>query len=150
MSAHKVIELKLPSELGYEKIAIASASSVAKKMGFSEDRIEDLKTAVGEACINAIEHGNRGQKEARVIVIFREEPEQLEVSVKDQGKGINPLTVRQPSLEKKMGSEGDRRGWGVFLIKSLTDEVEFNSSSSGGEVRMIIRMGKSGNDRGNH
>jgi serine/threonine-protein kinase RsbW len=51
------VEVRLPSRLGYEKGAMSTAASVAKLMGFREDRIEDLKTAVAEACINAIEHG---------------------------------------------------------------------------------------------
>ena len=53
------VEVRLPSRMGYEKVAMSTASAVAKLMGFREDRIEDLKTAVAEACINAIEHGNR-------------------------------------------------------------------------------------------
>ena len=53
------VEVRLPSRLGYEKVAMSTAAAVAKLMGFREDRIEDLKTAVAEACINAIEHGNR-------------------------------------------------------------------------------------------
>jgi serine/threonine-protein kinase RsbW len=52
------VEVKLPSRLGFEKVAMGTAASVAKLMGFPDDRIEDLKTALAEACINAIEHGN--------------------------------------------------------------------------------------------
>lgn len=55
----EVIELAIPSRLGLERVAIDAAASVAQLMGFSEDRIEDLKTAVDEACLNAIEHGNQ-------------------------------------------------------------------------------------------
>jgi serine/threonine-protein kinase RsbW len=43
------VEVRLPSRLGYEKVAMSTAASVAKLMGFREDRIEDLKTAVAEA-----------------------------------------------------------------------------------------------------
>ena len=53
------VEVRLPSRLGFEKVAMSTASAVAKLMGFREERIDDLKTAVAEACINAIEHGNR-------------------------------------------------------------------------------------------
>ena len=48
------VEVRLPSRMGFEKVAMSTAASVAKLMGFREDRIEDLKTAVAEACINAI------------------------------------------------------------------------------------------------
>jgi len=50
--------------MGFEKVAMSTASSVAKLMGFRDERIEDLKTAVAEACINAIEHGNRLNEKA--------------------------------------------------------------------------------------
>lgn len=53
------IELHIPSRLGYEKIAMNTAASTARMMGFSDERVEDLKTAVAEACINAMEHGNK-------------------------------------------------------------------------------------------
>ena len=59
------VEVRLPSRLGYEKVAMSTAASVAKLMGFREDRIEDLKTAIAEACINAIEHGNRQNENRR-------------------------------------------------------------------------------------
>jgi len=140
----KIIELTLPSSLGCEKVAIASAASVGKKMGLSQDRIEDLKTAVGEACINAIEHGNKGKKDAQVVVVFKEEQEKLEISVKDQGPGVDPKAVETPSIDKKMKPGSKQRGWGVFLIKNLTDEVEFCSSKKGGEVKMIIKIQRDG------
>jgi serine/threonine-protein kinase RsbW len=57
MMTENKIELHIPSVIGFEKVAMECAASVAKKMGFTEDRIEDLKTAVAEACLNAIEHG---------------------------------------------------------------------------------------------
>ncbi len=54
------VEVRLPSRLGFEKVAMSTAASVAKLMGFREERIDDLKTAIAEACAqHAIEHGNR-------------------------------------------------------------------------------------------
>ena len=47
------VELRLPSRLGFEKVAMSTAASLAALMGFEPDRIEDLKTAISEACINA-------------------------------------------------------------------------------------------------
>ena len=52
------VHVQLPSELGFEKVAMNTAASMAELMGFSKERIDDLKTAVAEACINAMEHGN--------------------------------------------------------------------------------------------
>jgi len=58
-SKSTTVEVRLPTRPGYEKVAMSTAASVARLMGFPEDRVEDLKTAVTEACINAIEHDRR-------------------------------------------------------------------------------------------
>ena len=64
------VEVRLPSRLGFEKVAMATAASVARLKGFSDERIEDLKTAVAEACINAIEHGNHLNENLSVGIIL--------------------------------------------------------------------------------
>ena len=85
------VEVKLPSRLGFEKVAMGTAASVAKLMGFPDDRIEDLKTALAEACINAIEHGNRLDSSLCVGVILSASDEGLEVKVMDTGSGITTI-----------------------------------------------------------
>src|SRR5258705_10564386 len=57
-SALPAMELSFPSELGYEKVAREAVAAFARRLGCDRERVEDLKTALGEACINAIEHGN--------------------------------------------------------------------------------------------
>ena len=57
MSEQQMIEISLPSELGYEKVATSAMATLAQHMGFSGERIDDLKTALSEAVINSIEHG---------------------------------------------------------------------------------------------
>src|SRR5579859_4096545 len=88
------VEVRLPSRLGYEKVAMSTAASVAKLMGFREDRIEDLKTAVAEACINAIEHGNRLNEGLSVGVVLSAGSGSLEVKVIDDGKGLKTVPPR--------------------------------------------------------
>src|SRR5579885_2534124 len=90
------VELRLPSRLGFEKVAMGTAASVAGLMGFSEDRIEDLKTAVAEACINAIEHGNRLDASQTVVVILSIAENTLEVKVLDRGAGARKSSVLRP------------------------------------------------------
>ena len=51
------VEVWLPTRMGYEKVAMSTAASVAKLMGFPDERIEDLKTAVAEACVRALDSG---------------------------------------------------------------------------------------------
>src|ERR1019366_8408955 len=82
------VEVRLPSRLGFEKVAMGTASSMAKLMGFADERIEDLKTAVAEACINAIEHGNHFREDLKVGVILSMNGDALEVKVIDNGTGM--------------------------------------------------------------
>ncbi len=129
------VEIFLPSTLGYEKVARSAAQAVAEEMGFSPDRIEDLKTAVAEACMNAIEHGNQESRAAAVTVLLTAEAEQLEVSVSDEGLTAMPDEFPTP------GYGGENRGWGMFFISQLVDQVQITRLPAGGnQVRMVIYL----------
>ena len=141
MEAEKKLELHIPNILGSEKLAMDFAATVAKKVGLSGERVEDLKTAVSEACLNAIEHGNKMDASMKVGVILNVEEMNLHVTVQDRGDRIGP--VETPIIEDKIEGRSDRRGWGIFLIKNLVDEVKFESTPEGGNlVRMIIHLEK--------
>lgn len=135
------VEVRLPSRLGYEKVAMSTAAAVAKLMGFKEDRIEDLKTAVAEACINAIEHGNRLNESLSVGVVLSAGDDSLEVKVIDDGKGLRTLPPR-PDIDRKIHGEEDPRGMGMFLIQALVDEAEWVKGANGRSsyVRLVIRL----------
>jgi serine/threonine-protein kinase RsbW len=136
----EVIELAVPSRLGLEQVAVDAAAALAKLMGFSEDRTEDLKTAVEEACINAIEHGNQENANTKVLVELIADDSKLQVDIHDQGKGIRGH-IEKPDIDAKMAGKQRSRGWGLFLIQSLMDEVEFDWNPETGSVtRMVIRL----------
>ncbi|RRR65019.1 MAG: ATP-binding protein [Candidatus Viridilinea halotolerans] len=138
----KVIELRLPSKLGYERVAMDTASSLARRMGFSNDRVDSLKTAISEAVTNAIEHGNQQDAAMKVVVLLTARKDGLVVSVADQG--CKPLaqgsTTSSPTIEEAFERD-DKGGWGIWLIRELMDEVEFSTAPSGGnQVRMVIHL----------
>jgi serine/threonine-protein kinase RsbW len=138
------VEVRLPSRLGFEKVAMSTAASMAKLMGFTEDRIEDLKTAVAEACINAMEHGNQMNASVPVSVVLSMKPNELEVKVMDNGAGME-VPAPAPDIDRKMSGEEEARGMGMFLIQALVDEVEWVSATGTDEqsfVRLVIRMNK--------
>ena len=137
------VEVRLPSRMGFEKVAMSTAASVAKLMGFRDDRIEDLKTAVAEACINAIEHGNRLNEKLSVGVVLRADNDALEVKVIDDGRGITTQPAR-PDIDRKMHGEEDARGMGMFLIQALVDEAEWVTGADGKSsyVRLLIKLDK--------
>jgi serine/threonine-protein kinase RsbW len=140
------VEVRIPSRLGYEKVAMGTAASMARLMGFSDDRIEDLKTAVGEACINAIEHGNHMDALLPVGVVLSSVGDQLEVTVHDTGQGVDAShKAPAPNIDRKIAEAEDARGMGIFLIQSLVDEAEWvhgTAQSGGSFVRLVIRLDK--------
>ena len=88
-----VVEISFPNELGYEKIARAVVADTAHKMGFSGERIEDLKTAVAEACTNSIEYGNSFDAEAQVLVVLSSAQNSISVRVVDEGRRPIPTLL---------------------------------------------------------
>ena len=143
MLNENTIEVSLPNKLGYERVAMACSASFAKIVGFLPDRIEDLKTAVSEACLNAMEHGNLNRPDKRVLVSMNYKDHVFSVSVRDEGEGMRetPEIPEIQDIEKKIESLETPRGLGMFLIKQLVDHVEFNQITEEGHmVRMLIRL----------
>jgi serine/threonine-protein kinase RsbW len=136
---HGGVELRLPSQLGYEKVAMDTVATVAGRMGFAEERVAALRSAIAEAVTNAIEHGNRGAKDALVRVQIIPDSDRLTVIVRDQGGNrLAPGRVlKEPSLLRAM--DGSDEGWGMWLIRQLVDEATWSASPRGGnEVRLVL------------
>lgn len=134
------VEVSLPSRLGYERIAMDCSASFAKMAGFAAERVEDLKTAVAEACLNAIEHGNKDHPDTRVLVSMNFKDDRISVSVKDNGNGMPPLPTDKAVMQSIENLEPPE-GLGTYLIKQLVDEVEFNNMTKDGHtVKMVIKL----------
>ena len=137
----RLVELQLPNTLGSEKAAIEEAVTVAKKMGFSKDRIEDLKTALAEACINAIEHGNKFDENTTVGITVAADDTSLQVVVHDEGDGIDEELI--PKVRTTENGFPKRRGYGVFLISNLVNEFSFeNKPGEGNKVKLLMHLNK--------
>jgi serine/threonine-protein kinase RsbW len=136
----QTVELNLPSKLGYERIAIGCLAALAKSAGFPSSRIEDLKTSVAEACINAMQHGNKGKSEARVLVTAKFQDDVLWISVFDEGNGLKG-ELKDPDIDRIIENLDPPVGFGVFLMKRLMDKVEFDRTSNHlHEVRMMMKL----------
>jgi serine/threonine-protein kinase RsbW len=134
----KVVEIYIPSELGYERIPMAAAATVAQRMGFSPDRVEDLKTAISEAVTNAIEHGNQSNEGIKVLVELTVQDRSLTLNVVDQGK--KPIPEIADVDEAFENRPGYPRGLGMFLIRRLVDEMVVSAKPGRNEVRMVIHL----------
>jgi serine/threonine-protein kinase RsbW len=136
------ISLTIPVAPDMEIVATAQAVAIGEYMEMSRDKIDEVKLAIVEACINAFEHSQT--REDRVHLTFRvgresDAPEYLEVEVFDQGRGFDQRSVEMPSLEKAFGG-GKKRGWGLQIIRSLMDSVAITSGDWG--TRILMRKYK--------
>jgi len=138
--SNNAFEIVLPTVLGYERIAMACSASFAQINGLAPDRIEDLKTVVGEAATNAMQHGNGGRAEAHVTIRFEVLPDAIKVMVRDEGNGFENA-VKDPDIERIMNEKEAPIGFGLFLIRNLADHVDFHPVSGGGHcVEFRIAM----------
>ena len=134
------IEISLPSQVGYERVAMASAESYAKMLGLAPERIEDLKTIVAEAAINAMQHGNKERPDARVTVSMTFKDNTIQVTVMDQGEGFKGF-LPDPNIERIVNEQDPPVGFGTFLIRQLADQVEIDKTADGANfVRMTIKL----------
>jgi anti-sigma regulatory factor (Ser/Thr protein kinase) len=136
---NRTVKLILPNAIGHERIAMASLASFAKMHGYSLARIEDLKTVVSEAAINAMQHGNKDRPDAVVNIAFHYGDDAIQILVTDQGEGIKEV-LPQPDIERIVREMDRPVGFGIYLIRQLADEVEFNTNVVSGHcLKMVIR-----------
>ena len=136
----QTVAVILKSQIGYERIAMACSTAFAHMFGCPPARVEDLKTVIAEAIINAVQHGNKGRPDARVIVYLGFSDNAINVQVIDEGEGIREVPPK-PDIERIMDNLDPPLGFGTFLIKQLSDEVEFNHMTDEGHgVKFSIQV----------
>jgi len=112
------------------------------------DRLERLKTAVAEATMNAMEHGNKYRPDALVGVRVAASNRALSVVIRDEGAGGAIPEAGVPDLEAKLSGSQSPRGWGLFLIKNMVDEVHVGSEDGRHTLELVVYLGKGEQDGG--
>lgn len=141
-SASRVlIDFALPSEPGNERRAMELVATAVRDLGLPLARLERLKTAVAEATMNAMEHGNAYRPEAPVKVRVLASADELVVAISDRGSGAvpNPGAVA-PDLEAKLQGLQKPRGWGLFLIQHMVDEMNITSGDAEHTVELVMYL----------
>jgi Anti-sigma regulatory factor (Ser/Thr protein kinase) len=134
------VHLTIPVAPEMEIAATAQVAALGEWMEMSRDKIDEVKMAVVEACINAFEHS--ATPDRKVELSFRVEAEEggrgayLEVDVADSGHGFDPTRLKTPEIAAALRSSR-KRGWGIKIIESLMDDVRIESSEHG--TRIVMR-----------
>ena len=133
-------EFTVPSEEGNERQVMALVAASVETFGLAPERLERLKTAVAEAAMNAIEHGNGGDPDLDVAVRVVAQGDELTVQIRDHGGG-EPGEAQTPDIEAKLAGDQTPRGWGLFLIKHMVDEMRSRETDDGHVVELVMTRG---------
>jgi anti-sigma regulatory factor (Ser/Thr protein kinase) len=139
---------ELPSQPGNERLALARVAETVQGLGLSDSRLEKLKTAVAEATMNAIEHGNQNRAEIPVEVEVTQKGDEIVIAISDQG-GEAPAKsgpaedgpAEEPDLLKKLDGGQSPRGWGLFLIRNMVDAMDITTNGQRHTIWLTMRTG---------
>jgi anti-sigma regulatory factor (Ser/Thr protein kinase) len=138
-STEVLAERAFASRRGIEREAMAWVAQTVDGRGLAAHRVENLKTAVAEAVMNAVEHGNRGDEALPVDVRVEQREGELAVAITDRGGGGAIPITETPDIDAKLRGEQTPRGWGLFLIQSLVDAVREWTDAPRHTVELVLR-----------
>jgi serine/threonine-protein kinase RsbW len=132
------LRISLPKIPDIELVAIEGLDRLAHHLGIADEKIGEAKVLVTEAIINALEHS--GEKNPAVKVDFTMTKQELIILVRDYGKGFEPSSVEDPDIRGKTGIK-DKRGWGLKLMKTMSDDFRIESNNNGTRITIKKLLG---------
>jgi serine phosphatase RsbU (regulator of sigma subunit)/anti-sigma regulatory factor (Ser/Thr protein kinase) len=133
-------EFDVESAEGNERVAIARVTDAIAALNISDDRLERLKTAVGEATMNAMEHGSQYRADRPVSIRVLAGGGNVRIQITDLG-GAPPEREREtPDLEAKLAGLQRPRGWGLLLIENMVDEMRETSAAGRHTLELALRL----------
>jgi len=145
-SVHTLAEFTVASEPGNERLAMERVAEAVKELGLESSRLERLRTAVSEGTMNAIEHGNYNRADLDVTVHVAASDEEVIVRITDLGGGRPiPAQVETPDIEAKLDGLQTPRGWGLFLIKNMVDDMQVSSDEHTHTIELSLKLKGNGN-----
>jgi len=128
------VSYTLDSTLETVDNAEQTAGRIAAETGFDEDEIIQISMAVREAAVNAVLHGNAYDPGKKVRLEFERTGDDLVITIRDQGKGLDPAKIPNPLEPENLLKTSGR---GIFLIRSFMDEVQIHPSQTGTEIKLV-------------
>jgi len=135
-----VAEFAFPSEPGNERLVAEQVMATVGECHLPARRLERLKTAVAEATMNAMEHGNQYRPELPVSIRVLASETALAVHITDRGGGQPIPTATAPDLDAKLAGLQTPRGWGLFLIEKMVDEMHITSNETHHTIELILHL----------
>ncbi len=137
MAAHNHIK-KLTVKASTKHLAEVRnfVAAQAEIIGLSNKDISEIRLAVDEAFTNIIKHAYKNAPSQTVSIEMGYDDRQIWISLTDEGRGFDPNTYREPDLAQRI-KEKKRGGMGVYLIKKLMDQVQYNRKGRTNEIKMV-------------
>ncbi|MFH1943446.1 MAG: ATP-binding protein [bacterium] len=133
----KSYRLRIPSQKDNLEIIRHFISGVARKVGFNSEDVNKIELAVDEACTNVIRHAYQNDETKDIDIAIKIDYQKFTVVVTDQGRSFNTEEVELPDMDTYL-AELRVGGLGIYLMKTLMDEVDYKSKPNGiNEVRMV-------------
>jgi len=134
-------DFSVPSEPGNERMAMETVAEAVKNLGISGENLERLKTGVAEATMNAMEHGNNYKPDVPVELQVLVTDHDLLVRITDRGSGPPPSdNADAPDILAKLEGMQTPRGWGLFLIKSMVDEMNISGDEGHHTEELVVHL----------
>jgi serine phosphatase RsbU (regulator of sigma subunit)/anti-sigma regulatory factor (Ser/Thr protein kinase) len=133
-------EFSLPSQPGNERLAMEQVAELASALGFSKAKLERLKTAVGETTMNAMEHGNHYRADLMAKIQVLASDQALAVRITDFGGGKQIPEPEKPDLDAKLSGLQSPRGWGLFIVEHMVDEMNVLADETHHTVELIMKF----------
>ena len=139
LERHELDRFVVPGDVPNERAAMERVVEAVGGLHLTSARIDNLRTAVAEAVMNAVEHGNAGRAELPVEVRVAAGDDAVVVEVTDHGAGDRlPDSVVEPDLDAKLRGDQSPRGWGLFLIRELLDDLQIQPNEVGHTVSLVL------------
>jgi serine/threonine-protein kinase RsbW len=132
----KRVDLTIPMVEEMELTATQTAEALGRFMGWNQEKTDETKMALIEACLNAFEHSN--SEDRRVLINFELSEEAMTIRIGDSGNGFDPEFARKEAVRKREQGES-RRGWGLKIMEEMMDEVDIQSDQSGTVITLVKR-----------
>jgi anti-sigma regulatory factor (Ser/Thr protein kinase) len=133
-------DFTLPSEPGNERRAAEEVARAVSGLGLPERTLQRFMTAVAEATLNAMEHGNRYRAELPILIEVSVSEADLSVKITDEGSGPPAFHSETPDIEAKLEGMQSLRGWGLFLIRNLVDDMNVTGDEHHHTVELILHL----------
>jgi serine/threonine-protein kinase RsbW len=111
----------------------------AENIGLNQKDISEIRLAVDEAYTNIIKHAYKNTPKEKVSIEIGSDSDHLWITLMDKGKSFDPSSYSEPDLMKRI-KEKKRGGMGVYLIRKLMDQVQYNRKGHTNVIRMVKNL----------